>query len=355
MSAPDLHKNILDNLTTATVLVDGQLELVYMNPSAEMLLEASARRLKQIPFHDWFMVDDDQNALNGALEKGHPFTKRESKLVTLTGHEITIDYSVNPLPQKYGKMVLIELTPRDRLIRISREEELLSNHETVISLVRGLAHEIKNPLGGLRGAAQLLERELPDVALHDYTRVIIEEADRLRNLVDRLLGPHKMPQLEDVNIHLVLEHVRSLINAETANSVDIIRDYDPSLPEFLGDREQLIQAVLNIVRNSMQAMQEAQTANPRIIFHTRVVRNLTLGADMHRLVCCVEIQDNGPGIPEHILSKIFYPMVSGRAEGTGLGLSIAQSVVAQHKGLIECTSSPGDTRFQLLIPLEQEK
>ncbi len=352
MITPELHKHILDNLTTATVLVNGQLELVYMNPSAEMLLEASARRLQQLPFHDWFMVDDDQNALTGALENGHPFTKREAKLVTLAGREITIDYSVNPMPQKYGRLVLIELTPRDRLIRISREEELMSNHQTVTSLVRGLAHEIKNPLGGLRGAAQLLERELPDIALHDYTRVIIEEADRLRNLVDRLLGPHKMPRLEEVNIHSILEHVSSLVSAEAGGQINMQRDYDPSLPEFMGDREQLIQAVLNIIRNSMQAMQEAGTEQPQIQLRTRVVRNLTLGSEMHRLVCCVEISDNGPGIPEDILQKIFYPMVSGRAAGTGLGLSIAQSVLAQHRGLIECDSVPGKTCFQLLIPLE---
>jgi len=354
MKTPDLHKHILDNLSTAALLVDGQLQLVYMNPSAEMLLEASARRLCQLPFHDWFLVDDDREALKGALDKGHPFTKREAKLTTLIGHEITIDYSVNPMPQKYGPLVLIELTPRDRLIRISREEELLSNHETVISLVRGLAHEIKNPLGGLRGAAQLLERELPDESLHDYTRVIIEEADRLRNLVDRMLGPHKMPRLEEVNIHSILEHVSSLVIAEVGGQIQIKRDYDPSLPEFMGDREQLIQAVLNIVRNSMQALQESDTEAPRILLRTRVIRNLTLGAEMHRLVCCVEIIDNGPGIPEELLQKIFYPMVSGRASGTGLGLSIAQSVLAQHHGLIECRSVPGETCFQLLIPLEQQ-
>ncbi|WP_432472220.1 nitrogen regulation protein NR(II) [Amphritea sp. HPY] len=352
MKASDLHKHILDNLTTAAILVDGDLELVYMNPSAEMLLEASSRRLQQIAFKDWFLVDDNQQALNASLKTGHPFTKREAKLNTLKGTELTVDYSVNPLPQKYGRLLLIEVTPRDRLIRISREEELLSNHETVISLVRGLAHEIKNPLGGLRGAAQLLERELDDESLHEYTRVIIDEADRLRNLVDRLLGPHKMPQLEEVNIHAILEHVCSLVSAETGGRLQLVRDYDPSLPEFMGDREQLIQAVLNIVRNGMQAMQESEVEHPVIKLCTRVVRNITLGAEMHRLVCCVDIIDNGPGIPEDILSKIFYPMVSGRAAGTGLGLSIAQSVLAQHKGLIECETQPGTTKFQLLIPLE---
>lgn len=353
MDLKQLHKHILDNLTTATILVDGRLRLVYMNPAAEMLLEASARRLLQIAFKEWFVVDeDDRKVLENSLNTGHPFTKRETKLRTLGGNELTVDFSVNPLPQKVGRLLLIELTPRDRLLRISREEELLNNHETVISLVRGLAHEIKNPLGGLRGAAQLLERELEDESLHDYTRVIIEEADRLRNLVDRLLGPHKMPRLEAVNIHAILEHVCSLINAETAGQIQLVRDYDPSLPEFMGDREQLIQAVLNIMRNGLQAMQEAAVEAPQFTLRTRAVRNITLGVEMHRLVCCVDIVDIGPGIPDEILHKIFYPMVSGRAAGTGLGLSIAQSVVAQHKGLIECTTQPGKTQFQLLIPLE---
>lgn len=182
--------------------------------------------------------------------------------------------------------------------------------------------------------------------------MIIEEADRLRNLVDRLLGPRTLPKMEDVNIHAILERVCHLIQAETKGAVALVRDYDPSIPEFIGDSEQLIQAILNILRNSMQAMQAAETPRPEIQIKTRALRQITLGAEKHRLACCVEITDNGPGIPEDILSKIFYPMVSGRAEGTGLGLSIAQSIINQHRGLIECDTRPGETRFQLFIPLE---
>jgi len=353
MSKLELHKQILDNLTTSVVLLNEQMVVQYANPAAEMLLEASIRRLRQTSITEWFALGDEELAdLHSCMQTGHPYTHREAKLVTLGGTQLTVDYSINPLFLLQGKQLLIEIEARDRLMRIEREEELLTQHDTARSLVRGMAHEIKNPLGGIRGAAQLLERELHDPSLHDYTRVIIEEADRLRNLVDRLLGPRNLPKMESVNIHAILERVCNLIEAETRGALLLERDYDPSIPEFIGDAEQLIQAVLNILRNSMQAMQGAGTENPTIKIKTRAFRQVTLGAEKHRLVCSVEIIDNGPGIPEDILSKIFYPMVSGRAEGTGLGLSIAQSIINQHQGLIECDTRPGETRFQLFIPLE---
>jgi len=349
----ELHKHILENLSTAVVLLNEGMVVEYANPAAEMLLQASSRRLSQLCITEWFaLCKDEREDLNACLATGHPYTHREAKIVTLSGNQLTVDYSVNPLFLSGGKQLLIEIEARDRLMRIEREEDLLTQHATARSLIRGLAHEIKNPLGGIRGAAQLLERELHDPNLHDYTHVIIEEADRLRNLVDRLLGPRKLPKLESVNIHAILERVCQLVEAETKGEIALERDYDPSIPEFIGDAEQLIQAVLNILRNSMQAMQSAAIGRPTIKIKTRAFRQVTLGAEKHRLVCCVEIVDNGPGIPEDILSKIFYPMVSGRAEGTGLGLSIAQSIINQHQGLIECDTRPGETKFQLLIPLE---
>lgn len=353
MSKVELHKQILENLSTAVVLLDHHMVVKYANPAAEMLMQASLRRLSQVSVTDWFSPEQEGHKdLQTCLDTGHPYTRREAKLVTQGGDHLTVDYSINPLFMSGGKQLLIEIEARDRLMRIEREEDLLTQHATARSLVRGMAHEIKNPLGGIRGAAQLLERELADPSLHDYTRVIIEEADRLRNLVDRLLGPRKLPKLEAVNIHAILERVCQLVEAESRGRLDIQRDYDPSIPEFTGDAEQLIQAVLNIVRNSMQAMQAAGTDGPSISIKTRAFRQITLGAEKHRLVCSVEIVDNGPGIPEDILSKIFYPMVSGRAEGTGLGLSIAQSIINQHQGLIECDTRPGETKFQLFIPLE---
>ena len=220
-------------------------------------------------------------------------------------------------------------------------------------LVRGLAHEIKNPLGGIRGAAQLLARELPNTDLQDYTDVIIQEADRLRNLVDRMLGPYRPPQLTSINIHEITERVCNLIEAETQGDLQILRDYDPSIPDLMGDREQLIQAVLNIVRNAMQALLAGPPSqHGQITLRTRTLRQFTIGQRRHRLVCRLEIFDNGPSIAPGILDSIFYPMVSGRADGTGLGLSITQNIITRHHGLIECESVPGCTVFTLFLPLD---
>jgi two-component system nitrogen regulation sensor histidine kinase GlnL len=221
-------------------------------------------------------------------------------------------------------------------------------------LVRGMAHEIKNPLGGIRGAAQLLARELPDEGLKDYTNVIIAEADRLRNLVDRMLGSNKLPMLAMTNIHEVLERVCSLVEAETQGGITLVRDYDPSLPDVLIDREQMIQAVLNIVRNAMQAISaQNELRLGRITLRSRAMRQFTIGHIRHRLVAQIEIIDNGPGIPPELQDTLFYPMVSGRPDGTGLGLAITQNIISQHQGLIECDSHPGHTTFSIFLPLEQ--
>eukprot|EP01132_Coremiostelium_polycephalum_P023306 gene23306-27725_t len=221
-------------------------------------------------------------------------------------------------------------------------------------LVRGLAHEIKNPLGGIRGAAQLLARELPDENLKDYTNVIIEEADRLRNLVDRMLGSNKLPSLAMTNVHEVLERVCQLVEAESQGCITLVRDYDPSIPDVLIDREQMIQAVLNIVRNAMQAISSQNELRlGRISLRTRALRQFTIGHVRHRLVTKVEIIDNGPGIPAELQETIFFPMVSGRPDGTGLGLAITQNIISQHQGLIECESHPGHTTFSIFLPLEQ--
>ncbi len=347
------HKQILENLSTSVILLDESLQIEYMNPAAEMLLEATAKRLSTCNVEEWLTQDPDEiNVLKSTVTSGHAYTRREAKLIAMNGNEITVDYSVNPMLVRDVTFLLIEIQARDRLLGIEREEELLTRHATTRNLVRGMAHEIKNPLGGIRGAAQLLERELDDVGLHEYTQIIIEEADRLRNLVDRLLGPHKLPKLEPVNIHAVLERVCTLVDVECEGQIHFVKDYDPSIPEYIGDTEQLIQANLNIIRNAMQALQESHTPDACITLKTRAKRQVTLGSERHRLVCCLDIIDNGPGIPAEMLNNVFYPMISGRAEGSGLGLSIAQSIVNQHHGLIECSSEPGRTRFSLYIPLE---
>ncbi|MCP1650488.1 nitrogen regulation protein NR(II) [Pseudomonas sp. GD04087] len=346
---------LLDNLTTAVILLNAELRLEYMNPAAEMLLAVSGQRSHGQFISELFTESPEAlQSLRQAVEEAHPFTKREATLTSLTGQTITVDYAVTPILDRRNTLLLLEVHPRDRLLRITKEEAQLSKQETTKLLVRGLAHEIKNPLGGIRGAAQLLSRELPDESLKDYTNVIIEEADRLRNLVDRMLGSNKLPQLSVTNVHEVLERVCSLVEAETQGSIPLVRDYDPSIPDLLIDREQMIQAVLNIVRNAMQAIAaQNELKLGRITLRTRTLRQFTIGHTRHRLVCKVEIIDNGPGIPSELQDTIFYPMVSGRADGTGLGLAITQNIISQHQGLIECDSHPGHTVFSLFLPLDQ--
>ena len=245
---------------------------------------------------------------------------------------------------------MMELQQVDRQVRISHEEQLISQQQASQELLRGLAHEIKNPLGGLRGAAQLLEMELDNAELKEYTGVIINEADRLRNLVDRMLGPSKLPNFAELNIHEVLERVRQLVKAESGEQLSIVRDYDPSIPLLKGDSDQLIQALLNIVRNGARALNNRGEMRLR----TRVLRQFTLGNKRHRLVAKIEISDNGPGIPHAIRKTLFLPMISASDDGMGLGLSIAQSLIARFHGLIECDSEPGNTTFTIYLPVEND-
>lgn len=349
-----LHRLLLDNLTTATILLDSELRLEYMNPAAEMLLAVSGQRSHGQFISELFTESPEAlTSLRHAVAHAHPFTKREAHLTSLAGHSLVVDYAVTPIINRGETLLLLEVHPRDRLMRITKEEAQLSKQETTKLLVRGLAHEIKNPLGGIRGAAQLLSRELPDESLKDYTNVIIEEADRLRNLVDRMLGSNKLPSLSMTNIHEVVERVSNLVDAESGGRIILVRDYDPSIPELLIDREQMIQAVLNIVRNAMQAMLSQNDQHVgRITLRTRTLRQFTIGHTRHRLVCKLEIIDNGPGIPADLQETMFYPMVSGRPDGTGLGLAITQTIISQHQGLIECESHPGHTAFSIFLPLE---
>jgi two-component system nitrogen regulation sensor histidine kinase GlnL len=346
-------QDILDNISTGVLSLDAQLCITSLNASGEALLKTSAAQC--LGSHARQLVMDPQQwleKLQQVLSSNTPLTRRGMPLTLQTGQEIHIDLAITPVDNHDGSRLLVELQPVDRLLKISREEGMLHAQETTRAVIRGLAHEIKNPLGGIRGAAQLLARELPNEELAEYTRVIIREADRLRDLVDRLLGPHQQLELEPLNIHEVLEHVRNLTQAETDNSITFIRDYDPSLPEIPADRIQMIQAVLNIIRNALQAATSPETCV--ITLRTRSRRQFTIGNKLHRLVWQVDIIDNGPGIPKEIEHAIFVPMVTGRAEGTGLGLAIAQSVINHHGGLLECKSEPGNTRFTLYIPMRQD-
>ncbi len=348
------HTRLLDNLTTAILLVDPTMRVVYLNPAAENLLELSSARVVGEEIGRVLQEDSGTTAsLQRVLESGVGFTKRQATLRLGVEKEVIVDYVVTPATLETETLIL-EIQPLDRMMRISREEAILSAQHLSQLLVRSLAHEIKNPLGGLRGAAQLLARELDSEHLTDYTNVIIEEADRLRNLVDRLLSAPRRITREPVNIHEVLERVRHLVEAESDGRIVIQRDYDPSIPEIMGDREQLIQAVLNISRNAQQALRSMRSdALPELRFRTRTQRQFTIGNSRHRLACQIDITDNGPGVPPELMDTLFVPMISGRVDGTGLGLTIAQSIINQHHGLIECKSSPGKTVFSLLIPLEK--
>lgn len=355
LAIENLHKRLLDNLSTGVIVFDQELRLSYINLAAESTLAISGRQIYKAWIGDIFLgAAQDISDIQSAQASHHSFTKRKAELTMLQGRTISVDYTITPLIDLEDAHILMEIQAINYAERISKEEALVSTHETTRELVRGLAHEIKNPLGGIRGAAQLLARELPDGELTDYTNVIIEEADRLHKLVDRLVGTRKPPELKAINIHEVIERVRSLIEVEVMDKdIRIERNYDPSIPDVMADSEQLIQAVLNIVRNAMQALESPNVrhSSGTIELTTRVLRNITIGSVFHRLAARIEVIDNGPGIPEDLIGSIFYPMISGRAEGTGLGLSIAHSIINQHKGMIECDSKPGHTRFAIYIPV----
>lgn len=346
---PEAQKRILDNMVSAILLFDEDLCLRYINPAGESLFRASARHLVGQGFYALITDDSEmQQQLGNAIDEGHPFTRHEVNLSLGHDVEIVADFIAVPINEPgLPHEILVEIHPIDRLIRITREENQLAQQQATRKILRGLAHEVKNPLGGLRGAAQLLGRQLESEELREYTSVIIEEADRLQNLVDRIVGPTRMPDKKEVNIHRILERVRSLVVAEVGDSISIQRDYDTSIPEIQADSELLIQALLNVVRNASQVVADGGV----ITLRTRVDRKLTIGQQRRDLVARIEIIDNGPGIPEEMRDKIFFPMVTGRADGTGLGLSIAQSLIQQHDGIIDVESVPGRTVFTVFLPI----
>jgi two-component system nitrogen regulation sensor histidine kinase GlnL len=348
----------LDWLATAVVFLDRELHVEYVNPAAETLFAASRKSILGQPFPGLFA---DPGPLEGnlrqAIREERGFADQDLILVPAGQEPLHLDCIVTPvdLPQA---ALLLELRPIDQRLRIEREEQRMTQHRANRELIRNLAHEIKNPLGGLRGSAQLLERELDRPSLREYTRVIIKEADRLQALMDRLLTPHRPPNQVPMNIHEVCERVRSLILAEFPEGIRVERDYDVGLPEFRGDPEQLIQAVLNIVRNAAQAILGAgadaapgHQVQGEIVLRTRVARQVTLARRHHRLALELQVVDNGPGVPAAIRDQIFYPLVSGREGGTGLGLTLAQTFVQQHHGVVECESQPGRTSFRIVLPL----
>jgi two-component system nitrogen regulation sensor histidine kinase GlnL len=333
--------------------MQGQGRVRFVNAALEDALGLSRRTLHDAYLPDYFV--DPQPlimALSGAQSNEFAALRYEAQLRRLHHDEplpVHVIVALTDLPDE----VIVELLPVEQQTRQEREERLLDQAQANKELIRNLAHEIKNPLGGIRGSAQLLEMELEDKELTEYTQVIIHEADRLQTLVDRLLAPHRRPHVVgDVNIHEVCERVRALILAEFPRGLKVVRDYDISIPEFRGDREQLIQAVLNIAHNAAQALQERVVqGDAQIMLKTRVLRQVTFGKQRYRLALELHVMDNGPGVPDSIKDRIFFPLISGREGGSGLGLTLAQTFVQQHHGLIECDSEPGRTDFKILIPL----
>jgi two-component system nitrogen regulation sensor histidine kinase GlnL len=346
-----MHKKILDHLNEAILLFNQQLTLTYINTAGEVLLADSAKHLlgrsAELIFKSAPVLLSN---LQQSLRSNEPLTDRELNLERLN-QSITINCSITPLLENnICTEILLELQQVDRHLWITKEEQLSAQHHISRMLVRGLAHEIKNPLGGLRGAAQLLDLELTDLELKEYTQIIIAEADRLKDLMDKMLGPNKLPDKTELNIHQVLERVRQVVTAETSGHLNISCDYDPSIPDLLADKNQLIQALLNIVRNATQAVGQHQDG--KIILRTRIHRQMTIGRKRYKLSIKIDIIDNGCGVKPEMIGQIFYPMITGRADGTGLGLSIAQALINQHNGLIECSSEPGNTVFSVYLPLE---
>lgn len=342
----------LDLLATLVAVVSSSGTVLYANAALEDALGMSRRSITGSPLQDCFTEPTLlENALSGA--RGNEFAAlRYDAFLKRAAHE-PLPVHVVVAQTETGGEVIVELLPLEQQTRQEREERLIDQAQANKELIRNLAHEIKNPLGGIRGAAQLLQMDLESKELIEYTQVIIHEADRLQSLVDRLLAPHRRPHVVgDVNIHEVCERVRSLILAEFPRGLKVRRDYDASIPEFRGDREQLIQAVLNISHNAAQALSaEIAKGEGEIIFRTRVGRQVTFGKQRYKLALELHVIDNGPGVPDSIKDRIFFPLVSGRDGGSGLGLTLAQTFVQQHHGLIECESVPGRTDFKILIPL----
>lgn len=344
----------LENITTGVIVLGAGLEVRYVNPAAEQLLGVSRQQLAGRALTE---VVPGLRLLRPLLEKvrdtGQGLSNREVLVADRLDGEpgLALDCALTTTESAAGnRELLLELADASHRLRIDREKQLLAQLEASRSMVRQLAHELRNPLGGIRGAAQLLERQLDSPAQQDYTSLIIREADRLVGLTTALLGPSRALRTSLLNIHEQLEHVRQLIVAEGGPDIQVERDYDPSLPATLLDRDLVVQAMLNLARNALAALE----GRGRIVLRTRVVSNATIGHRRYRLAACVEIEDDGPGVPEELRETLFYPLVTGRPGGSGLGLAVAQELVSRHDGLIEYTSRPGRTVFRMLFPIRED-
>jgi len=349
--SPAFSQAIIEEANTAFVVINSDLRLIYANPASELLLSQSTQRLYQQTLQQLAnYYHFNPLYIENVFRKKNSFTEGEATLI-IDEHPILVALSATYLNFENSDHVIIEMRCIEQQRKISQVHYQQHQQKAAQDLVRGLAHEIKNPLGGLRGAAQLLENELPEPELKEFTQIIIEQADRLSALVNRLLGPQTPGQRESHNIHSVIEKVRKLVSLELPEHIQIKIDYDPSIPDFEMQPDQLQQAFLNIIQNAVQSL-ASQTSNcSEIILKTRTAHQVVINGLSQRLVAEIKVIDNGPGIPKHLRDTLFYPMVTGRSDGTGLGLSIAQELIKQHNGRIEFESSAGHTEFLIYLPL----
>lgn len=344
-------ENLLDNLSTAVMLLDKDIKIQFANLAAESLFEHSRKQLTSQPLVHFLLENCiDVQKLHYSLTNKENFTLNETHIIFRDGRHCLASVIVSYFEDDKGEWLSLEITPIDQQRKINRDNQQWALQQAARDLIRGLAHEIKNPLGGIRGAAQLLERELSEDSLKEFTQLIIEQSDRLRGLVDRLLGPNKPPNRDWYNIHRVIEKIRTLLSVEHQNIV-IERDYDPSIPDVYIDQDMLQQALLNIARNAVQALD----GRGQITFTTRIQRHTVIHGTHHPLCVEIKIIDNGPGIPEELQDTLFYPLVSSKLDGSGLGLSISQSLVNHHRGKIDVDSWPGQTEFTILLPLDNKE
>lgn len=350
-----LDKNLLDNLSTSVVVVDAQLKIIYVNHSAQAMMEQSINQLLAFPIQQFISESSmDFTRLSETISTNDGFSDSEVHLAFNDGRYILADLTVTSIELDGQNALLIEIKKIDQQNRISKESQRYAQQQAARDLVRGLAHEIKNPLGGIRGAAQLLEKQLQSPDTVEFTQMIIEQSDRLRTLVDRLLGPNSRPTFGWYNVHEILEKVRALVEFDESHDFALVRDYDPSIPDMWLDQDMIQQAVLNITRNSIQALSEVD-GQGKIEIITRIERQMTIHGVRFPLVAVVKIIDNGPGVPKEIRDTIFYPMVTGKQHGTGLGLSIAQTLIGHHRGKIDVESWPGHTEFIIYLPIDKKE
>ncbi len=344
------QEKLPNQMVTAVVVLDSKLNIKYVNPAAEALLVKSFNKLYNLPITTVFYNSPIKNdRLQQLLTSGQEFSDSDVTIEFFDHSRITVEITASSVEFSKQAHILLEFKQIDQQKQMSIEAFQHQQWESARDLIRGLAHEIKNPLGGLRGAAQLLSKEL-NQDQQEYTEMIIEQADRLTNLVDKLLGPNQLPKMAVQNIHIVLEKISQLVSFNNPKNIKINRDYDPSIPEINFDQDKLQQAVLNIVNNAVQIISE----DCEITLKTRAASNKTINGRRVKLCVQISIIDNGPGIPEKIQDTLFYPMVSARDNGTGLGLSISQTLVQQHKGKLSCYSRPGHTEFLILLPIQEE-